>query len=445
MLKKTAIVALAALGGALPSPHRVGAEVNRVAIGGVDGRDWGSLTALNTFVDVETSPGSIQPWELDSQENILSELEGWVRWRKPRDPFWRPGKPRIWRGWFDDATALDWEPRLVLDGDPFTGMAVRNYDSHSLSWEYYTIDPGTDVPLERFYFTPKWGTDELTGEPYNPSFAQRNFEVSAGHADELPAATTEPGYRPLSHLITHVESNFEFEVEVEFPLQAFRLFRHRAIHDQGNFIGAPKQERYGLGELQLFGRGFVPEVTWESDVVDLGVVSNLGRVQFGLSGWRKEGDEYVEAPEAPIRARVEVKTGMDDTPTIYYTYDQMGRLVEAPEDEYVTLKVQQYAWHPDGVGWRGPIVDDSESWSFWSTPQRSSGERPRLPRGRYLKVRVRLETETLWDFARVDSVVVSTGPILAERVTGEVAATGDLHPAGNVAQVAAGEPNWSTT
>ena len=33
-----------------------------------------------------------------------------------------------------------------------------------------------------------------------------------------------------------------------------------------------------------------------------------------------------------------------------------------------------------------------------------------------------------------------TGPILAERVAGEVAVAGDLRPVGNVAQVPAGEP-----
>ena len=444
MILKRAIIVL----GLLSAPYQVSAEVSRWRFGGEGGRDWGDWARINTFVDVESSPGSIQPWELDPEENFLPRIGPWARWRNPRDPLWRPGMPRIWRGYLDNAQALEWEPRLVLDGDPHTGMAVRNYRPLYLSWEYYTIDLGTEVPLERFYFTPRWGADELTGEPYRPSFAQQHFETSAGHADELAAATTEFDYAPLSTLIDHVENNFEFEVEIKFPLQYYRLFRHKAINDTGVMFrrvdwgssSIPHQERYGLGELQLFGRGFVPEVTWESQVVDLGELSNLGQVHFAISRWRREEDRYVEAPQAPVGARVELKTGLDDSPTVYYTYDQFGSLVEASEDEYVNkLKVQQRSWHPDGVGWRGPIAEDNEAWSFWSGLLKSSGIRPRLPRGRYLKIRVGLETESLWEFARMESLVVVTSPVLAERIVGEVAVAGQLEPKGNVAQVSAGE------
>ena len=444
MILRRAIIVLAVLDGLLSAPHQVSAEVSRWRFGGEGGRDWGDWARINTFVDVEASPGSIQPWELDPEENFLPMIGPWARWRNPRDPLWRHGMPRIWRGYLDNAQALEWEPRLVLDGDPYTGMAVRNYRALYLSWEYYTIDLGTEVPLERFYFTPKWGADELTGEAYRPSFAQQNFETSAGHADELAAATTEFDYAPLSTLIDHVESNFEFEVEIKFPLQYYRLFRHKAINDTGVMFrtggNIPHQERYGLGELQLFGRGFVPEVTWESQVVDLGDLSNLGQVHFAISRWRREEDRYVEAPQAPVAARVELKTGLDDTPTVYYTYDQFGSLVEASEDDYVNkLKVQQRPWHPDGVGWRGPIAEDNEAWSYWSALLKSSGIRPGLPRGRYLKIRVRLETESLWEFARMESLVVVTSPVLAERIVGEVAVAGQLRPEGNVAQVSAGE------
>ena len=449
--KKRAIIALAVLMG-VPLPT---AAANRWQLGGKQGHDWGDWTLVNTMVDIEASPGSIQPFELHPEENILPMLGPWARWRHPRDPLWRPGMPRIWRFHQDIATAFDWDPRLLLDGDAYTGMAARNYGTQRVCWEYYTLDLGTAVPLERYVFYPKEGVDELTGEPYRPGFALRNFEVSAGHETELSTVVNQNAYAPLSVLIAQVENNFEFEAEVRFPLQYFRLFRHRPHSDGGRFapdcaswpnvsrIKPPhlprQQPRYGLGELELYGRGFVPQATWESRVVDLEDVSNVGPVHFGVSGWGKEGDEYAEAATAPIGALVEIKTGLDDTPTIYYTYNQMGKLVESPLNEYATtLKTKQYPWHPNGVGWRGPISEDTDAWSLW-TASLESGIRPKLRRGRYLKVRVRLQTQSLWEFARMESLVVVTSPVLAERILGEVAVAGKPEPEGNVAQVPAGE------
>ena len=451
---RATIAALATVCGLLSTSRTASADVNRLQFGGASGQSWDDLARVNAVMDVEIVPGSIQPFELHPEENILRRLGPWARYRNPRDPLWRPGNPRIWRFHFDNANALDWDPLLLLDADPATGMAATNYQTLFLAWEYYTLDFGADLPLERFVFIPKEGSDVLSGEPYNPGFAQRNFETSAGFEEELGAAVKANTYNPLSVWLAQVFNNFNFRVEIRFPLQNFRLLRHRAYHDEGRFdndSGSPAhyrvwpalpyfQPKYGLGELELYGRGFVPKATWESVVVDLGEMSNVGQVQFGLSRWRKEGDEYVEAPDSPAGPRVEVKTGLDDTPTIYYTYDEMGKQVEAAEGDYINkLKTKQWPWHPDGVGWRGPIVEDTNGWSYWSAPIRSSDVRPRLPRGRYLKVKVQLETESLWEFARMESLVVVTSPVLAERVLGELAVAGELHPEGNVAQVTAGE------
>ena len=105
---------------------------------------------------------------------------------------------------------------------------------------------------------------------------------------------------------------------------------------------------------------------------------------------------------------------------------------------WAELRPLVWPWDPPAVGWRGPIADDADHWSFWSSPIRTSGQRPRVPRGQYLQVRVNLQTETLWDFARLDSLAIESLPLLAERVLGEIAVADDLHPPGNVAQVAAG-------
>ena len=441
------IVAFAVLGGFLSAPQPVAPEISRWRMGGANGHDWGDWARVNTMIDVETSPGSIQPFELHPEENLLLRLGPWARWRNPRNPLWRAGEPRIWRWLGTRAGTVDWEPRLLLDGDPFTGFAAKSYRAVYVSLEYYTLDLGAPAPVERFRTIPKEGVDELSGEPYRPGFAQRNFAVSGGDESDLSSVDNEIAYAPLPALLAYVENNVHFEAEVRFPLQYLRLIRYRAFHDLGEDVFAdmarqepPKQARYGLGELELYGRGFVPKATWESRVIDLGEMSNVGQVHFGLSRWRREEDDYVPDREARVDARIELKSGLDDTPTTYYTYDAMGKLAEASEETYVNkLQTRQHPWHPAGIGWRGSVGADTDNWSFWTAPLGESGESPRLPRGKYFKVRVRLETQGLYEFARMESLVVVSSPVLAERIVGEVAAAGQLQPVGNLAQVSAGE------
>ena len=451
---------LAVLG--LLGTQEASAEVSQFQFGGGGGQAWADWTETSIVADVEAAPGSVQPLELDPDVNILSVIGPWERWKKPRAVWWRPGLPRLWRGRTDGAVdmAIDWNPLVLMDEDPTTGFAVGGgtFMAYKHIHEFYTLDFGAQLPVERwrFYADPN-GVDAQTGEPFSPRYALLNFEITGGRDEaDLAKLLAEPvslgftSYDPLDILLARVENNFEFFTEVRFPLQYLRLIRHRPLAEDLDCgtrpLGGERTcfdwvSTYGIAEFELYGRGLVPKASWESLAIDMGEIVNVGPVQFGISQWRLQGEDLVEAPDAPVRARIELKTGLDDTPTAYYTYNQVGQFVEATEDDYANkLKQRLYFFHPEGPGWRGPVVDDAENWSGWSAPLDRSGEQPRLPRGRYLKVRVRLETETLWDFARVDSVVVSTGPILAERVAGEVAVAGDLHPAGNVAQLPVGEP-----
>ena len=428
---------LATLFGLLVTVEPTIAEVNRLVLGGDGNESWSAWTDVNVMVDTVAFPGSIQPFELDPDENFLTRLGPWGRWLEPRDPSWRPGNPRIWHGNIPRHLTLDWDPRILVDNDRTTGKILKLYWINAT--EYFTLDLGVPVPAERFHFYPPDGFDELSGEPFRPAYAMRNYSFSVGNEVAPVNREAGTGFRSLEIPIAQVENNFDYDIEIDFPLQYLRLFRFRPMSTDLN-ASRPQIARYGLGEMELYGRGFVPEATWESIPVDLGQMVNVGRVHFSLSRWRRDGDRLVRAPDAAATAKVELKSGLDETPRSYYTYDQMGKLIETTAEDYANkLKTRQWAWHPAGVGWRGPVVEDTEQWSFWTAPLQRSGDRPRLPRGRFLKLRVNLKTESLWDFARVDSLVVETSPLLAARVTGEVAVAGDLLPEGNMAHVPAGE------
>ena len=450
----------------LESTDQGAAQLGRWQVGGDQGQAWSDWTGLSIMMDSEAFPGSIQPWEIKPDENILTRLGPWERWQEPREFWWRPGLPRIWRGnVVFHKIGADWNPLLLLDGDASTGNAFQLY-TNPMWKEFYTIDLGTEVPVERFRFYPPDGIDELTGEPFRPGFAQRNWELSASNdaaalmreasANDFTfsglTSTNRDRYRPLDILLARVENNFAWDAQAEFELRDLRVIRWRPKSDDPSRLNQEPScccivlpdcgliEKYGISELELYGRGIVKNVTWESKVVDLGQLVNVGQVHFGFSRWRRDGDDYIEAPDALVGARVDVKTGLDDSPTAYYTYNRRSKLVETTESEWDSRLKQRVApSHPPAVGWRGPITEDVDQWSFWSASL-EPGDSPRLPKGRYIKIRVRLQSETLWDFGRLDSLVVITSPLLAERVLGEVAAVGDLNPVGDVAQVTAGEP-----
>ena len=428
----------------LAAPDVPEAEVSWWRLGGPGGRSWRDWTELNVVVDDAAVPGSIQPMELLPDQNVVPRLGPWARWENPRIPFWRPGMPRIWRGAGEIYLGADWDPLLILDGDPTSGNVIRNF---TFTFEFYTLDLGVSLPLDRFRFSPPEGEDELTGEPYRPGYALRNFEVSGGNDANHAASSgmvveisqnVESGYVPLENLLAHVENNFAFEPEVRFPLQHLRFIRHKPFRDDltsGVFL----IERYGLAEIELYGRGFVPDATWISVPVDLGEAANVGAVTFGASRWRREGDELVEVTDGQATVKIDLKTGLDESPVAYYTYNDLGKQVETTAEEFAALQPRVLPHHPRGEGFRGPIGEDGENWSFWSAPLERSGDRPRLPQGRYFQIRARFKAEGLWEFARLESLAVETAPLLAARVRGETAVASDLEPAGSVAQVPAGE------
>jgi hypothetical protein len=304
------------------------------------------------------------------------------------------------------------------------------------------------MPVERFVLVPPEGADPYFQEPYRPIWKFNQYQLTASNDQALVESQVEtaggvPGvecacpdyYQALDIPLASVNQNNDPVINIAFPLQYLRFLRMRLIPDSfGSF------SRFAIADFEVYGRGFVPKATWESAVIDLGKVVNLGQVVLGISKWRREGDQLVPAPEAEVGVEVKIKTGLDDTPIAYHSYNDLGEPVEVSQAAYEGMKPRVWPWDPAAVDWQGPISDDRQNWSFPSAPVRSSGEHPRVPRGRYLEMQVVIKTKSLWEFARVDSVGIEAVPLLAERVVGEVAVLSDLQPQGHLVQVQAGEP-----
>lgn len=431
MIKQALLTTLVVVGGGLLEARQGRAEVIQWRLGGEGGQSWKDLAGLKVMVDDASVPGAIQSLGLKPDENLLPLLRPWHRWKHPQDLRYRPGHPRIWRG--IDYLRPRGEPLDFVDGDPTTFTAGRDFGP--ASHEFYTIDLGTPVPVERFVFYPPEGEYVLTGEPFRPNFAFEKFELSASNDEARVAREEGDAYRPLDILLAKGELNIYPVVEIKFPLQYLRFLRIRFFPDKGPDLFS----HYALAELEVYGRGVVPRAVWESQVVDLEQVVNLGQVVFGVSKWRWEDRQLVPAPEAPAGVKVQVRTGLDDTPIAYHTYNDLGQPVEVSASEYEQLKPRVWPWDPPAVGWQGLILDDEKNWSFWSPPLRQSGQWPRVSRGQYIQVRVELATQGLWEFARVESLAVEVSPLLAERVVGEVAVVGELRPEEGLVRVRGGE------
>lgn len=450
---KRLILMLVALGW-LPGGHEAAAEVIQWRLGGGGGQSWAESTGLNVMVDDASVPGAIQPLELKPDQNAVAQLRNWTRYRKPIDLRYRPGMPRIWRGIGDIPNALHKEEELeFVDGDLGTYYSGRRTGEGGTAgaWGmFYSLDLGAQVPVERFVVVPPEGVDLLSQEPFRPNYAFKEYQFTASNDLVLVESQVQTAggvkgvecgcpdyYQPLDIPLGSEDQNLDAVLDIHFPLQYLRFFRIRFIPD---VQGASVQfTRFALAELEVYGRGFVPKATWESKVIDLGKVVNVGQVALGISKWRRDGDQLVLAPEAQATVEVQVKMGLDDTPIAYHSYNDLAQPVEVSEAQYKQLKPRALPWDPPAVGWRGPIVEDEHNWSFWSAPMRSSGQRPRVGRGRYMQVRVILENRSLWEFVRLDSIAIEAASLLAERILGEVAVAGDLQPQEHLVQVQAGK------
>ena len=94
---------------------------------------------------------------------------------------------------------------------------------------------------------------------------------------------------PLENQLAYREANRDSVTEVRFPLQNLRYLRLLEVPDGVTLDGQPIVVQSAYAEMEVYGRGFAPTATWESQIVDLGREVNFGRVVFEVSKWRKDG------------------------------------------------------------------------------------------------------------------------------------------------------------
>ena len=436
-------------------------SVHQVSLGGVSGLPWSSVSFLNVLTDDSTVPGVLQPLELRPDENFLPAL--FARYPFERrvdaaDPLWLDGMPRLWRAFGVTSTR---EPvfvtgRYLVDGDHATFRAVTNYLDAWATSELFTIDVGGPLPLERFalQMPPPELTDKF-GEPWE-NYIPINGELSASEHgaqlhDEFTVASAVTGefgefntgsYQPLDQVLRRVEQNFTSPLDLAFRRRYFRYVRWMTFPDEPGTGKNPAMLKLGYGEFELFGNGFAGHSRFQTTALSLEGPAIIGRVDFGVSYWRRQGVRWREregadsatkgrvwergelvqvgSDPAHVDLALRIKTGATPDPRKFFGYRDTGELVEVDFATWEQLRVREIREHPKYIGWQGPVTIDREMWTPWSGQIRTSGTEPSLATGRFLQLRVEMTSDDPREMVRLDSVRIELFPPLVPTLVGEV-------------------------
>ena len=413
------VVALALL---LWAPCFTEAQVERLVLGTGD-NGWEELAELMGGMWVVD--GSMQPYELDPAVNIaLGEKKGSSRadvfgnpWggerAGPQAARLIPGRPEV---------LGDNGFKQTVDGDTTRSVAIVS------GFYYYNL--GWELPINRIrFFSPAEGrtqTDDrkriTPGLPLKNAYPKL-YEVWAAIDGE---------HFKQGHFDLLLEQNLNQTTRIanaRFPTQPLQFI----------FLNFP--ELGVIAEVEFYGEGFVQKSQYISKVIDMGEPVNLGRAIPYFNGFSKESidSEPELLAENPISFSLETQTGRDDTPQVYSIYTELRTEREvsfaewdkAPRDDYVRPRA------------RGPERPDVDNWSFWSVPQKASGgeglEILSPDNRQYLKVNFAMESEDLFTYGQMDSLVVEYSPLLVDAIVGEVALQDEPQPLGHKTEVLLGE------
>lgn len=428
------VVAGLMIAAVLVAPRSGSAQVQTLVIG-EGGVDW--IDSIEETIGVDTTAaaaGTIQPFELDPAVNIAS------------GPATENGNltntfGEVW-GFRRGSAGLSGTAPLEVttDGSPFIygsrgagqivdGDTLLPSDPDPIA--HYSIDLGFPLPIRRVsWFSPPKGrtsSRQFSGQLIKDLFP-RQYVLSAS----LNAA---------EFLTTPTSTNFVDVIENN-PNQVDRVANVRFEPQFMRYVRARFPTRGFIAEMEFYGEGFVPGISYVSRLFDMGEPVNFGRLhhefeRFETTGF---GTEHVLTPDAPVALAVQTRSGRDDTPLIHHVVTELGTewIVDITEFNRAPAPA---GGSTNAPGQQGSVLDDVDNWSFWSASQLESGEAIRAPDGRqFFQVRAFMTSQDVFSYGRLRSMTVEFSPLLANPVFAEVALLDEPTPEDGVVEVPLGEP-----
>ena len=408
------------------------AEVKTYHIGR-GGLSWASQADIqNGTVGVA---GGLQPLELRRGQNLMELLraagQAWLN-GSPSD-FTKPGQPRTWSndGPFNQVNG----PLRLVDGDPASSSEAAFRTARNQAGATFFWDLGAPFPIERVRFAPA---------PDNLDWFIKAFELRVSDGEQFDEVK-----RPVYRLLSRVEDNKDPVVELSFNGVQGRFLRLKVL----------SRNPFNLAEFEVYGEGFVPVSSYVSQLYSFGRPVNFGRLVV-----RAE-----RLSRGPAIMRLQLRSGMDDTPIAYFRrdrdtgvreevsrseYNNLPRralyrrdpttgavLGEVTRTEYLSLPLAEVGPARDFVP--ADIREDVENWSSWTPPlQLDSSATVAMPLGlpsprEFLQFRVFFNGHAA-STMRLDSLVVEFSPELVSEAVGEVALAADPSPASGILAVPSG-------
>ena len=261
-----------------------------------------------------------------------------------------PNAQAVLRG---DKETLAANLESMVDGDPQTAFEVKNITASGI---LVIFDLGARFGVNRIRFFPRtsFPDDFMRGYALFINDGIFGAEIVAESIDGLPT-------KNLFAQIDQQTGNSQDTVNVQFPLRYVRYL----------LLQATDRSNWEIDEIEVFGRGFVPEADYLSEVFDFSQPTLWGQLH-----WAAEAVGHPEKSRFFIRTR----SGTSPSPT-----------------------------------------DEPDAWSPWSAPYLSGGTPILSPAPRqYFQFRLDFESDGLVDGTAVDSLAFEFSDPVAESIVGEI-------------------------
>ncbi len=417
-------------------PAPIQAQVSIWQLGGSGGLQWAASDTNHILIDFSTVPNAIQPVYFTPEHTVYSHLENWAALRNPRELGFVDGeRPRSWRDAFG-GEAPDRNGTYLVDGDSLTFTPPLSDPRVQI---YFTIDTAVPVPAFHFgFYTPPRGF-RADGKPYAED-AIPAYEVSI--APEFSPIIYDGDYQRIGPLIARVPENLESKVQIDFPRQYVRFVRYqRVLSSIDNPVlfavnsQAGTAQRGTIADFELFAQGVPQRTLYTTQIIDLGEELNFGRLHWSATPMRLRNGQAEPDPLAQSHVSIEVRTGLDSDPNLYYEYDDKGREVVVTRQRFEKELAPASTQRP---GVRASVQYDTDNWTFWSSPFTTSGQLLNLRSGSHLQVKIALKSDDFDSWIRLDSLWIERAPLLARQVLGEIASVAALKPKRGFSEVELG-------
>ena len=285
-------------------------------------------------MDISTEPGRLQPVRVDPSINLslgmadrslrVSPISGTVG------------------------------PLNLIDGDIESYIANNPGVECKLHTMLY-FDLGWAFPVNRARFYTREGFELFQIPAYILS-------VNDGDpATYIPIDRDQTGYNFWGPAIAEwtpiaaVPINLEHDIDIHFSTQ---YVRYVVLGD--TLISKGAKTLWELAEMEIYGDGYVPGFTYTSAIIPFESAANWGRLH-----WYAQIDSgatlalRTRAGQTPDPYRYYVKTGIGPT----------GQM-EVTREEYRAIRVDH-----NRKALAGPVVEDTDNWSFWSLPYAQNGQK----------------------------------------------------------------------